>query len=136
MDLFIEFKITDTSDPFSDPEDPLKPQEGDFYFDKDSDNAWLVHDQLAFYAAAHEGCQFRVHTFCVLVCRKYARFIRWDHDGATVTWCFNCIKQPQLLVGFFWCYTHLDHSQQGYDTSVSSVTLKDIQQMQHFESRF
>jgi hypothetical protein len=31
MELFIEFKIADTSDPFSDPEDPLKPQEGDFH---------------------------------------------------------------------------------------------------------
>ena len=60
MDLFIEFKIAATSDPFSDPEDPLKPQEGDFHFEKDSDNARLVRGQLASYAAAHEGCQFRV----------------------------------------------------------------------------
>jgi hypothetical protein len=136
MDLFIEFKIADTSDPFSDPEDPLKPQEGDFHFEKDSDNARLVRGQLASYAAAHEGCQFRVHTFCVLACGKYARFIRWDRDGATVTRRFDYIKEPQLLAGFFWRYAHLDHSQQGYDTSVSLATPEDIQQMQHLESRF
>jgi hypothetical protein len=136
MDLFIEFKIADTSDPFSDPEDPLKPQEGDFHFEKDSDNARLVRGQLASYAAAHEGCQFRVHTFCVLVCGKYARFIRWDRDGATVTRRFDYIKEPHLLADFFWRYAHLDRSQQGYDASVSSATLEDIQQMQHFESCF
>jgi hypothetical protein len=131
-----EFKIADTSDPFSNPEDPLKPQEGDFHFEKDSDNARLFRGQLASYAAAHEGCQFHVHTFCVLVCGQYARFIRWDRDGATVTRRFDYIKEPQLLAGFFWRYAHLDRSQQGYDASVSSATLEYIQQMQHFESRF
>ena len=94
MDLFIEFKIADTSDPFSDPEDPLKPKEGDFCFENDLDNARLVRGQLASYAAAHAGCQFRVHIFCVLVCGKYARFIRWDCDGATVTQRFDYIKEP------------------------------------------
>jgi hypothetical protein len=42
MDLFIEFKIADTSDPFSDPEDPLNPQKGGFRFEDDSDDARLV----------------------------------------------------------------------------------------------
>ena len=81
MDLFIGFKIADTSDP----EDPRKPKEGDFRFENDSDDARLVRGQLAAYAAAHAGCQFRVHIFCVFVCGKYARFIRWDRDDATVT---------------------------------------------------
>jgi hypothetical protein len=67
---------------------------------------------------------------------KYTRFIRWDRDGATVTRHFDYIKQPQLLAGFFWRYAHLDRSQQGYDASISSATLQDIQQMQHFEDRF
>ncbi|KIM74915.1 hypothetical protein PILCRDRAFT_827745 [Piloderma croceum F 1598] len=63
MDLFIEFKFTDTSDPFCDPEDPLQPQVGDFRFESDSEYARLVCGQLASYAAAHAGCQFRVHIF-------------------------------------------------------------------------
>jgi hypothetical protein len=42
MDLLIEFKIVDTSDPFRDPKDPLQPKEGDFRFENDSDYARLV----------------------------------------------------------------------------------------------
>ncbi|KAF8224713.1 hypothetical protein L208DRAFT_1409789, partial [Tricholoma matsutake] len=67
MDLFVEFKIADTSDPFRDPEDPLHPKAGDFRFENDSDDAQLVRGQLASYAAAHAGCQFRVHIFSVLI---------------------------------------------------------------------
>ena len=68
MHLFVEFKITVTFDPSNDPEDPLKPKEGDFCFENDSDNARLFRGQLASYATAHAGCQFSVHIFCVLVC--------------------------------------------------------------------
>ena len=53
MDLFVEFKIADTSDPFHNPEDPLRPKEDDFRFENDSDDGRLIRGQLAFYAAAH-----------------------------------------------------------------------------------
>jgi hypothetical protein len=74
--------------------------------------------------------------FCVLVCGKYAKFICLNHDGATVTQRFDYIKEPHFFAGFFWRYEHLDRRQRGYDTSVSSVPPEDIQQIQHFESRF
>src|SRR5882762_11041234 len=85
------------------------------------------------------GVNSRPHLLCTRMrklCGNCARFIRWDRDGATVTGRFDYIKEPQLLAGFFWRYAHLDRSQQGYDTSVSLATPEDIQQMQHFESRF
>src|SRR5882762_3345998 len=85
------------------------------------------------------GVNSRPHLLCTRMrklCGNCARFIRWDRDGATVTGRFDYIKEPQLLAGFFWRYAHLDRSQQGYDTSVSSATIEDIRQMQHFESRF
>ena len=135
MELFVEFKFANTSDPFRDPEDPLHPKAGDFRFENNSDDAQLVRGQLASYAAAHSGCQFRVHIFCVLVCGNYARFIRWDRDGAIVTRRFDYIKHPHFLAGFFWRYDHLDRRWQGHDTSVSSATLEDIQQVQPFENR-
>jgi hypothetical protein len=53
MDFFVEFKIADTSDPFHDPEDPLRPKEDDFRFENDSDDGRLIRGQLASYAAAH-----------------------------------------------------------------------------------
>jgi len=134
MDLFIEFKFADTSDPFCDPEDPLRPQVGEFRFESDTEHSQLVRGQLASYAAAHAGSQFRVHIFCVLICGKYARFIRWDRDGATVTRRFNYIQEPHFLSGFFWRYERLNRLQQGYDTSVLRATSADIQQIHLFEN--
>ena len=37
MELFIELKFAETSDPFRDPKDPLQPQAGKFHFENDSD---------------------------------------------------------------------------------------------------
>ena len=51
MELFIELKLAEASDPFRDPKDPLDPK--DFRFENDSDDARLVRGQLASYAAAH-----------------------------------------------------------------------------------
>ena len=135
MEFFVEVKFADTSDPFRDPEDPLHPQTNEFRFEKDSDDARPVRGQLASYAAAHMGCQFRVHAFTVLICGTFARLIRWDRDGATVTRWFNYNQQPQTLADFFWRYTRLNRRQRGYDTSVTSASPDDIQQIQCVEKR-
>ena len=37
MELFIEFKFAETSDPFRDPKDPLQPQAENFRFENVSD---------------------------------------------------------------------------------------------------
>ena len=134
METLVEVKFTNTSDPCHDPEDPLHLQANDFRFENDSDDARLVRGQLASYAAAHMGCQFRVHAFTVLICGKFARLIRWDRDGATVTRPFD-YNQLQTLADFFWRYTHLDRRQRGYDTSVSSASPGDIQRIQRVENR-
>jgi hypothetical protein len=133
MDLFVEFKFADTSHPFCDPEDPLQAKVAEFCFESDTDHTRLVRGQLAFYAAAHAGCQFRVHIFCVLICTKYARFIHSDRNGATVTGRFDYIKRPHFLSGFFWRYERQYHLQKGYDTSILRVTPADIQQNHLFK---
>ena len=50
MELFIEFKLAEISDPFRDPKDPLQPQANNFRFENDSDVSRLVsgHRCLAF----------------------------------------------------------------------------------------
>ena len=63
MDLFIELKLAETSDPFRDPKDPLRPQAENFRFEIDSGVSRLNRGQVCSYAAAHAGSQFRVHTF-------------------------------------------------------------------------
>jgi hypothetical protein len=131
MELFIELKFAETSDPFRDPKDPLQPQAENFRFENDSDVSRLNRGQLCSYAAAHEGSQFRVHTFSLSICGRSARFIRWDRSGATVTRSFDYIKEPHILAHFFWRYAHLNDSQRGYDPSVSLALPDDFQQIQH-----
>ena len=135
MDLFIELKLAETSDPSRDPKDPLRPQAENFRFKNDSGVSRLNCGQLCSYAAAHAGSQFRVHTFTLSICGRSARFIRWDRAGATVTRSFDYIKNPHILANFFWCYAHLNHSQRGYDTSVSPASSEDLQQIQHVGNR-
>jgi len=79
------------------------------------------------------GSQFYIHTFTLSICGPSARFICWDRSGTTVTWSFDYIEQPHILAHFFWCYTHLNHSQCGYDTSIPQASLEDLQQIQHVE---
>jgi hypothetical protein len=132
MELFVEFKFAKTSHPFR---DPKEPQAKNFHFQNDSEVSQLNRGQLCSYAAAHAGSQFRVHTFTLSICGRSARFIRWDRSGATVTRSFDYIEQPHILAHFFWRYAHLNHSQRGYDTSVSQASPEDLQQIQHVEHR-
>ena len=89
MELFIEFKFAETSDPFRDPKDPLQPQAENFRFENVSDVSRSNRGQLCSYAAAHAGSQFRVHIFTISICGQSARFIRWDLAGAIVTRSFD-----------------------------------------------
>jgi hypothetical protein len=76
-----------------------------------------------------------LHTFTLFICGRSARFIRWDRSGATVPRSFDYIKEPYILAHFFWRYAYLNHSQRGYDTSVSPASPEDLQQIQHVEKR-
>ncbi|KIM72264.1 hypothetical protein PILCRDRAFT_76679 [Piloderma croceum F 1598] len=69
MELFVELKFAETSDPFRDPKGPRQPQAEDFRFENDSEVSQLNRGQLCSYAAAHAGSQFRVHTFTLSICR-------------------------------------------------------------------
>ena len=103
MDLIIELETSDSFDPFESggAKDP-------YPFEKDPKEARGVRGQLASYAAALMGSQFRIHTFCVLACEKSARFIRWDRGGAIVTESFDFVQEPNIPAEFFWRYSHLD----------------------------
>jgi hypothetical protein len=133
MELFVELKFAETSDLFRDPKDPLQPQAENFRFENDSDVSRLIRGQLCSYAVAHGGSQFRVHTSTQSICGRSARFVRWDRSGAIVIRSFDYIKQAHILARFFWRYAHLNHSQRGYDTSVSLASPEDLQQIQHVE---
>jgi hypothetical protein len=82
MELFVELKFAETSDPFRDPNGPRRPQAEKFRFENDSEVSQLNRGQLCSYAAAHAGSQFCIHTFTLSICGRSARFIRWDRSGA------------------------------------------------------
>ena len=130
MDLFVEIKNNKSKDPF------VSNGEGGYYdfpFEKDTSGAEFYRGQLASCAAALARSQFRVHTFCVLMCAEGVRFIRWDRSGAIVTEMFNCVQEPHFLAEFFWRYSHLDHERKGYDTSISLVPEKAVIPQEIFE---
>jgi hypothetical protein len=113
MSIFVEFKFQLKDDPFDD------SAIGAELFERDT----LLHKQhrgqIAAYSAAISGSQFRVHVFSLSICANTVRFIRWDRCGAVVSARFDYLQQPRLLANFFWRYSHLDPSVQGYDPTVS-----------------
>jgi hypothetical protein len=133
MELFIKLKCAETSDSFLDPKDPLQPPAENFRFENVSDVSRLNCGQPSSYTVAHAGSQFRVHTFTVSICGQSARFIRWGRAGATVTRSFDYIKEPHTLANIFWRYAHLNHSQRGYDASVSPASPEYLRQIWHVE---
>jgi hypothetical protein len=133
MELFVEFNFAETSDTFRDPTDPLQPRAEKFRLENDSDVSRLNCGRLCSYAAAPAGSQFRIHAFTLSICGRSASFIRWHRSGATATRSFEYIKQPHILASFFCRYTHLNHSQHGYDTSISPASPEDLQHIQHVE---
>jgi hypothetical protein len=85
MELFVELKFSETSDPFR------QPQAENFRFENNLNVSRLHRGQLCSYAAAYAGSQFRVHTFTLSICGLSARFIRGDRSGTTVTRSFDYI---------------------------------------------
>jgi hypothetical protein len=65
MELFVEFKFVQTSNPIRDPKDT---QAKNFHFNNVSEVSQLNRGQLCSYAAAHVGSQFRIHTFTLSIC--------------------------------------------------------------------
>jgi hypothetical protein len=54
----------------------MDPNADDHSFKHDLDLSNLTTGQLASYAAAHMGTQFRVHAFSAMICGKFSRLIR------------------------------------------------------------
>ncbi|KAF9259838.1 hypothetical protein L218DRAFT_933262 [Marasmius fiardii PR-910] len=61
--------------------------------------------------------QFRTHCFAVEICADQARFLRYDHGGATVTSTFSVYQEP-YLVEFFARYNQASPETRGHDPSV------------------
>ena len=98
MELFIELKLAETSDPFRDRKDPLRPQAENFRFENDSDISGLNRGRLCSYT----GSQFCVHTFTLSICGRSARFIHWNR-----MYILQIILVTMFLIGLVHCDTGL-----------------------------
>ncbi len=130
--LVVEFKKSSKMDPFL-TMDQLKKEgaasEGAdrprVPFVKLTEREVKTRGQLAIYAKEVFDHQHRTHTFQLLVCGRFARFIFWDHSGAIVSDSFNYVKSPQLLAEFFWRYNYMDRQTRGWDASVKIADGKE-----------
>ncbi|KAG7087799.1 hypothetical protein E1B28_013740 [Marasmius oreades] len=90
------------------------------YSDHDTQEAVKTRDQISTYAGAVMSSQFRTHFFSVIIMGEYARLIRWDRAGATITQRFHVWDEPHL-VQFLWRYDSADREARGHDPCVERL---------------
>ncbi|KAF8645316.1 hypothetical protein AX16_007913 [Volvariella volvacea WC 439] len=94
----------------------------DFPFENHSDSGINTRGQIACYAGVTMAVQFRLHMFSILLCGRYARFIRWDRSSAIVSRRFDFVDNPYIVFDFFKRYGQLTHAQRGFNPDVSLAT--------------
>ncbi|KAF8663674.1 hypothetical protein AX16_000883 [Volvariella volvacea WC 439] len=94
----------------------------DYPFENHTDPGIDTRGQIACYAGVTMGVQFRLHMFSILLCGRYARFIRWDRSSAIVSRRFDFVDNPGIIFDFFKRYAQLTHAQRGFNPDVSLAT--------------
>lgn len=132
VELFIEFKRRHDDDPFvsklprprTSSSDNTSSSPPPNPFMKVSRDARHTCGQITAYATSHMSAQYRTHVFFVLICKDYARLIRWDRSGAIVTDPIYYDEESHLFDFFI----RLDHSPpnvRGQDTTVRLANPED-----------
>ncbi|KAF8652774.1 hypothetical protein AX16_004166 [Volvariella volvacea WC 439] len=78
--------------------------------------------QIACHVGVTMAVQFRLHMFSILLCGRYARFIRWDRSAAIASRRFDFVDNPRIVFDFFKRYAQLTHAQRVFDPGVSLAT--------------
>ncbi|KAF9489179.1 hypothetical protein BDN71DRAFT_1499191 [Pleurotus eryngii] len=116
------------------PEDPMEalkipPTElvasAKFHSENDTNDGRDTRGQIASYAGVAMAMQFRSHLFSVLICGKYARFIRWDRSCAILSRRFDYTVYPELLFEFYLRFAQLTDSQRGLLPGFSILSKKE-----------
>ncbi|TFY71316.1 hypothetical protein EVG20_g1689, partial [Dentipellis fragilis] len=124
IELFIHCK-PHSSDPFKDPAPHVDRTDHNFVRNNRAANE--SRDQMILYASAQLTMQLRQFCFSISIAKgNEARLMRWDRGGVIVSECFDFVKNPALLLEFFWRFSHLELEQRGIDTSASSPTAEEV----------
>ncbi|KAF8524399.1 hypothetical protein BU17DRAFT_63383 [Hysterangium stoloniferum] len=98
-------------------DDPFNADDAQVFL-RETDAATDTLGQITTYATAHQAAQFRSHIFSALVFPTYARLLRWDRSGVTVTGRIP-LSDPKFSE-FFWRYNYASAAQRGWDASVDT----------------
>ncbi|KAG9223421.1 hypothetical protein CCMSSC00406_0007608 [Pleurotus cornucopiae] len=119
-----ERKPEDPMEALKHPPTELVPCEK-YHAENDTNAGRDTRSQIASYAGVAMAMQFRSHLFSVLICGKYARFIRWDRSCAIVSRRFNYTVYPELLFEFYLRFAQLTDSQRGLLPGFSILSKKE-----------
>ncbi|KAJ8703460.1 hypothetical protein PTI98_002082 [Pleurotus ostreatus] len=81
--------------------------------------------QIASYAGVAMAMQFRSHLFSVLICGRYARFIRWDRSCAIVSRRFDYTVYPEILFEFYHRFAQLTKYKRGLLPNFKTLRKED-----------
>ena len=120
MEMFIEFKHGNSSDPFGTGDEP---------FANLFKNACSTRGQMTLYSARQQAYQFRTSVLTVGIFGKYARFLRWDRTGSKVTVPidYSTVEGNRRLTEFFTRFDRMSPEARGWDPTVEDATKKEIE---------
>ncbi|KAI6110183.1 hypothetical protein EDD16DRAFT_1898042 [Pisolithus croceorrhizus] len=122
-ELCIELIPSMSCDPFEDTD--LSKGGFEYPLERDPEEAKKMQGKITAYTVAQVSSQFRFFAFSVVVVRDHARFVRWDRAGAVASARFNYVENSNILVDFFWRFSHLSCEGRGHDPSVSPANLSE-----------
>ena len=118
MELFVEFKREDGSDPFNDDGSP---------FEKVFDTARKTRGEIIRYSTVQQIWQFRTWTFSVAIFGDVARLFRWDRAGTVVSGPIPYREEGNRdLVEFLHRFDMMDRTQRGWDPTVFDASPEEI----------
>ncbi|KAI6119129.1 hypothetical protein EDD16DRAFT_1519533 [Pisolithus croceorrhizus] len=79
----------------------------------------FLRDMLAFHS------QFQFFAFSLVIFGNHARFVRWGCGGAVISARFTYVEHSNILVDFFWGFSHFSPEGRGHDPSVSPANLSE-----------
>ncbi|KAK0224416.1 hypothetical protein EDD85DRAFT_891876 [Armillaria nabsnona] len=97
----------------------------DYSFENKSLRGRETRGQISCYAGITMMLQYRSHLFTILICGRFARFMRWDRSGAIVSKRFDYTEETTLIFDFYKRFAQLSPGQRGKDTTVSPIADDD-----------
>jgi Fungal protein kinase len=126
LQIFLEFKPDELSDPFCDPPSSFSQENRmEFEFEASSDKRTNCRGQLASYVTEMTARQHRTRAFSIYLGDPCVRLMCWDRSAAVVTEKFNFRENSQPLIDFLWSFDHASEDDRGRDLSVRKATREE-----------